>query len=335
MSLSRKVFQVRLRVLLGSCGGLTGLYLSKLLRKISWAQVEILGFDTEKAIPTKFFLDRFFTIPHSKDEEAFINALLQLLTEEKVDIYLPLHSLEVRTVSKYEGLIKSKCNTKFVVSPYETFLALDNKLSMYLNLSKVGIKVPKLYDTCPDDEEFPIFYKPASGSGSKGVMVLKNREQYELTKKAFPNGLYLEYLEGKEYTVDAIFDLGGRLLGYNQRVRLKTLGGAATVTKNDFSVNIDRELKLIETNFLIKGPANFQFFHTNKGEIVFTDVNLRFASGGLPLTVTSGLNIPEIVLKLLVGAPVDPSECVPDRKPRIMYRYFEEIYDEEIDHLRS
>lgn len=316
----------KLRVLLGSCGGLTGLYLSKLFKKSDYADFEIYGFDAEEKNPTKFFVDKFFVIPNASNEERFLSSLINLLKNEKIDVYFPLHSKEIRVISKFEDRLRNSVNTKFIVSPYQSFVILDNKRTLYESLSKVGLRVPKIYDKNSIPEQFPIFFKPESGSGSKGVMVIDNKEEFQILKKQ--NGLFLELLKGTEYTVDVVFDQNGNLLGYNQRIRIKTLGGAAVITQNNYDVDIGSYLKVMAKEFTIKGPANFQFFKTLQNDIVFTDANLRFASGGLPLSVASGLNIPIITLKLLMGEKIDPKECSPDKKPRIMYRYFDEIFEE-------
>jgi carbamoyl-phosphate synthase large subunit len=317
-----------LRILLGSCGGLTGLYLSKLFRKSKYANFEIYGFDAQSKNPTKFFVDKFFILPNSSSEKLFLDALINLLNKEKIDIYFPLHSKEIRVISKFEDKIRNLVSARFIVSPYQSFLVLDNKRTLYESLSKLGLRAPKIYSNKipPSDEDFPIFFKPESGSGSKGTMIIDTKAEFEILKKE--RGLFLELLKGTEYTVDMICDQAGNLLGYNQRTRIKTLGGAAVITENNYEIDVGTYLNDIAKHFKIKGPANFQFFKTENNEVVFTDANLRFASGGLPLSVASGLNIPLIVVKLLVGDKIDPQECSPDKKSRIMYRYFEEIFEE-------
>jgi len=316
----------KIRILLGSCGGLTGLYLSKLFKKSDYANFEIYGFDAEQQNPTKFFVDRFFIVPNASNEELFLNALISLLKKENIDIYFPLHSKEIRVVSKFEEKIRNSVDTKFIVSPYESFLVLDNKRTLYESLEKLRLRVPEIYSSVPSEDKFPLFFKPESGSGSKGTMIVETKEEFEILKKQ--KGLFLEFIRGTEYTVDTICDQNGTLLGYNQRIRIKTLGGAAVITENNYEIDVGTYLKDIVKNFMIKGPANFQFFRTKNEEIVLTDANLRFASGGLPLSVASGLNIPLITVKLLMNDRIDPKECMPDRKKRTMYRYFEEIFEE-------
>lgn len=89
----------------------------------------------------------------------FLSSLIQLLNNEKIDVYLPLHSSEIRVISKYEDYIKSLSNTKFIVSEFRSFMFLDNKKNLYISLADLGIRVPKIFDenTPPLSNEFPIF----------------------------------------------------------------------------------------------------------------------------------------------------------------------------------
>jgi len=215
-----------------------------------------------------------------------------------------------------------------LISPYHTFQELDNKANAYRSLSKLGIRVPKLFETEEQLETFPVAAKPQIGSGSKGFVKINSYDEYKQFKEKNPDALIVEFLTGEEYTVDAFFDSTGKLVTYNQRIRLKTMGGAAVITVNDFTIDVREYIERIATSYTIVGPANFQFFKTTDGEIVFTDINLRFASGGLPLSVASGANIVELLLLELLGLEYDSSKYQSDRKKRIMYRYFEEIFEE-------
>ena len=58
----------------------------------------------------------------------------------------------------------------------------------------------------------------------------------------------------------------------------------------------------------------------------FIDINLRYASGGLPLTVASGLDIPRLLLELLDGKVISPLGCC-GNDGLTMYRYFDEYFE--------
>jgi len=317
-----------MKILIGSCGGLTGLYLSRLIRTFQWLDAELFGFDISDKVPTKFFIDYHYILPPSNEEEHFIKALSELLNREDIDVYIPTHSFEGRVLSKYADDLRNIVRTRFVISPFKSFEALENKKNLYNNLDKLGIDTPRRFSKDHTNWSFPLFVKPIYGSGSKNTVVVRSINELDLYVERTDDVLILEYLTGTEYTVDTYFSKNGELIGYNQRIRLKNIGGAAVITENNYDVDVGEQIKTISKNFPILGPANFQFFFTNDGRIVFTDVNLRFASGGLPLTVRSGLNIPALLIKDLLNMRIDPSDFLLDKKRRVMYRYFCEMFEE-------
>jgi len=320
-----------MKILIGSCGGLTGYYLAKYLRKllpnlIKSNEFLIYGSDSSDVIPTKRIVNKLFVVPHSKYEQEFLNSLITIINSEKVDIYIPTHSTEVRVISKHEEFLRNKTSVKFLISPKTSFEILDNKLRAYKFLNNTGIKTPKFWEDPESIEFFPVIAKTPVSSASKNIFITNSREEAYVLKKKYKEIFFSEYLNGKEYTVDAFFNKKGELVTYNQRIRIKTIGGAAVISQNNFDIDVKDELEIISKNVKIIGPANFQFFNI-EGTPVFTDINLRFASGGLPLSVESGANIVKLLILELLNIPYNKEDYTSDRKNRIMYRYFEEWYE--------
>ncbi len=318
----------KIKILIGSCGGLTGLYIAKYLKRDFFIDCEVYGTDFNENIPTKKFLDKFFKVPHLTDELNFIERLIFVLNHEKVDVYLPTHSKETYLISKNEKYIRDNVKAKFIISPYETYKLFENKKITYLTLMNLGIDVPKVYRKEQEINLFPIYTKPEVGSGSKNSFILNNNEEVSLIKRLYPNNFFIEYINGSEYTVDCIYSSLGDFISYNQRIRNKTLGGAAIVTTNNFDIDFKSEIIKISNKYKIKGPCNFQFFYNGKRKILI-DINLRFASGGLPLTIESNVDIIEIMIKDMLNVAINKYDYIPDKKNRTMYRYFEEFYEVE------
>lgn len=317
-----------MKILIGSCGGLTGVYLSRNLKRLlGIPNITLLGFDSNSEVVTRFFLDDFFIIPPATEENLFVQDLVKLLNDAKPDVYIPVHSNEVRVISKYAQVLRSQTPTQFLISPYGTYEVLDDKLKAYEELNEMGISTPKYFISASNITNFPVLAKPRRSSGSKGITFCNNRRLAEALEESWNDLVFVELIQGREITVDAFFDAQGRLVTYNQRERLKVLGGAAIVTRNDFSNDVKDYLVKIASRLKIIGPANFQFFIDNEGRTLFTDVNLRFASGGLPLSVESGVNLVKLYVLEALGQPYNPSEFQSDRKKRTMYRYFEELYE--------
>lgn len=316
-----------MKILIGSCGGLTGFYLIKELKKIKRDGFKIFGIDIDELNPSKFFLDNFFIVPKLLEEEKYINSLIEILNKEQIDIYIPTLSKEIKVISKYEKKIRESTKSRFLVSPYKSIEELENKERCYKNLKILNIKVPELYEKV-EELKFPVFMKPKYGSGSKNSLKIYNLDEYKFYTKKYNDVFFMENLEGKEYTIDTYFDKKGNLISYNQRERIKSNGGAVVITKNNYNYDFQDIILKISKNYMIKGSANFQFIIQDEIPYLI-DINLRFASGGLPLSIKSGLNIIELLIKDLYNIEFEEKDYKIDKKERIMYRYYEELFYEE------
>lgn len=310
------------RVLIGSCGGLTGCYLARRFKKMGGCTV--IGADCTEHNAARPFLDEFAVLPDASSSE-FRTGLAEVLDRYEIDCYLPTHSRETRAVAKHEAWLRRVWDGNLLISPYETYLRLGGKRSSSKNLHQIGIPVPRLIETPGPEVLYPVFMKPDEGSGSKRTQTVESEILHREYARLYPDCVFFQLIRGTEYTVDCMFDAGGHLLAYNQRVRLKSMGGGVIVTQNNYDFDILPYLKKIESAFVIKGCVNFQYI-LSEGVPYFTDINLRYASGGLPLTVASGIDVPRILLDIWAGNPLDyVRSCGADRK--VMYRYFEEWYE--------
>lgn len=316
----------RHKLLIGSCGGLTGVYLAKCFRKLGG--FDIWGSDANETSVGKFFVDKMVCLPKS-DQTDFIDRLLRTFHDEQIDFYIPTHSTEMYAVAKNEQYIREKSDVQFIISPIETYDALTDKEIAYSNLKRIEVPTPKIYRRCEDVPNGNyVFYKKKIGSGSVDCGVLKNMDEISTVMNVRKEDyLFCEYIEGDTYTVDCLFSEDGELLGYNQRMRDKCIGGAVSITTNSNLINILPYLEKIAKYWKMKGTVNFQYI-LNNGYPYFIDVNLRYASGGLPLSVASGVNVPLAMKKMFLGEKIYKNEFMSDFSDRRMYRYYEEIIDE-------
>lgn len=310
-----------IRVLIGCNGGLTGVYLSKNLREIP--NIRIYGADSSDVSVGKYFVDRQYYLPKAGTPQ-FIEQLICLLEREQIDVYLPTHSLETEVIAANRKVLQDTVRTKFMVSPIETYKELNDKQAANLNLSAIGIPVPKLINGLAD--QYPIFMKKKVGSGSRGTLVIDNAVIHKAYLDTCQDVSFFQMIQGEEYTVDCLFDNNGKLLGYNQRKRIKTIGGAVSITQNSNEFNILPWLNKLAYRWTFCGCVNFQYILKN-GSPYFIDINLRYPSGGLPLTVASGLDIPKLIVRMLCGEKITISMCKTKLTYRRMYRYFEEIFE--------
>lgn len=315
----------RKKVLVGSCGGLAGVYLAR--RFACNPALSVFGADIDPDVVTRFFVSKVYKLPRC-DSDSYVDELVDLLVSEEVDFYIPTHSTETREVARHDEEIRSKApNVSFLVCPFDTFEALDDKQAMTKNLSASGIPTPELIAReAIHSASYPLFVKRRIGSGAYGAMIVQTPSEMEAVLAKDPDLLAFECMKGPELTIDCMFDRQGHLLGFNQRRRIRTSGGAVVVTKNDYTIDCEPYLRKFESSWVFRGCVNFQCI-VSDGAPYFTDVNLRYPAGGLPLSVESGLDVPRMLIEVLSGADTCSLICEVDRSSRAMYRYYDEVFE--------
>jgi carbamoyl-phosphate synthase large subunit len=119
-----------------------------------------------------------------------------------------------------------------------------------------------------------------------------------------------------------VFDIQGNFVVAVPRERIKVSAGISSVgriTKNDILINF---VKKISKNLKFWGPINFQFKKDKKGILKLIEINPR-CSGGMAITMESGLNPPELTLKLLKGEVISKKEL--QWKEVTVLRYLSEV----------
>jgi len=173
--------------------------------------------------------------------------------------------------------------------------------------------------------ERPVVVKPPASKGQRGFRILISsyrdfKEIYE-SKPTDPyiNGefflnlykhsgegmelLVMEYLPGKEFTVDALC-MDGKTLVIVPRERVKIAQGIsviAKIIKNDELIEVTKKInELFRFNYVI----NAQFKYGYDGKPKLLEINPRVA-GTVCATIEAGANLPYLAIKLALGEDLD------------------------------
>jgi carbamoyl-phosphate synthase large subunit len=308
-------------ILLTSAGGLSGIFLSKHLKNTG--SYKLVAIDRSERNPLLNWVDSFYTVP-SVTDELYLQKIVDIIKLEQIEIIIPITSFDVEFFSMPDVKLKLD-SVKYLLLDYDIQQKLSNKHTCYEYLNKIDILTPFIYKN-NDMINFPVIMKPKEGTGSKDVVLIENEFDLNYWTKKNTNYILVEYIPGKEYTADCFFDANGVCVGVNVRERIKMNGGGAVITQNDYNIDLKKLLYKLESTGEIKGPVNFQFKVLNNGDILVFDFNTRFASGGLPLTVKSGFDIPNILINYLKGEKV--VKWIPNKKNDCLclIKYFEEYY---------
>ena len=307
------------------------------LRKVKERKIRIVATDVHRDAAGLYLADKYYIVPYGTDP-AYPEEMLKIASRENVDIILPLSSLELLALSRFKKRFEEKCIRVLISAPEKIAIAL-NKYRTYRFLEEKGftkilpkyhlVKSIKELEDAAENLGFPakpFIIKPPQGKGQRGFRIIVKQKISSVTdflntkpydaymdyhelirilgkEENFPPLLVMEFLPGKEYTIDVLCKEG---ISYAAvpRYRKRTTLGVSTIgvtERNEELIKITRNLiRLFGFDYII----NIQFKYDENGEPKLLEVNPRIA-GTVCLTIESGINLPYAAIKLALGEPVN------------------------------
>ncbi|NGM67216.1 ATP-grasp domain-containing protein [Sphingobacterium sp. SGR-19] len=224
-------------------------------------------------------------LPFLNDED-FIPELNELIRKEEIKLIFPTDDTAALELTKHRGNI----NAQIISADYSTNEICRFKSKTY-ELFKEDSFCPKVFLTVLDDNEYPIFSKPDVGQGAQGVKIVKCREEHRTLKKD-RDTLFVEYLPGKEYTIDCFTDRKGKLLftGARERAEVK-MGISFKSYEFPMTDEIRKIAEKINEKLKFRGLWFFQLKEDTEGRLKLLEVSTRTA-GTMGYFRHKGVNLP-------------------------------------------
>jgi hypothetical protein len=184
-------------------------------------------------------------------------------------------------------------------SKYETTSVCESKLETYKLLHR-HVKCPVIFQENDQINKFPLFTKPIIGYGSRNAY--KINEPKELNKIDYSTQLLLEYLPGKEYTIDCFTGEKSKLLFVGARERIRTVNGISVNTKTDsnLTTNFIDIANIINSIIEFEGSWFFQMKEDEFNKLTLLEIACRFA-GSSSVQRVRGVNFALANLYLKMG----------------------------------
>ncbi len=173
------------------------------------------------------------------DAPDFVDEINKIVEHHSIDFIIPTHDSVVLKMAENQQIIKATV----VTSCAETCQICRSKGRTYELFEKL-IPTPQVY-ALNETMSFPVFLKPDVGQGTKGTYKANTREEVEFYVKKDPTLLALEYLPGKEYTVDCFTDRNGTLLFVSGRERTRIYNGISVNSKQVTDVRFQEIAEII------------------------------------------------------------------------------------------
>lgn len=278
--------------------------------KLYSASIDVLN-------PAPFYFKDHLIIP-SIYEENWITELNNIIEKFSIDYIFPAYDDIIVELAKN----KEKIEAQIISSPLKTCLQTRSKSKTYEILKNI-IPIPKIYESEDDVNNFPVFLKPDKGQGSKNTYKVKSPRELSFLMKKHENLLILEYLSGKEYTIDCFTDREDGLLFCEGRERRRIRSGISVNSKIIFREEFESYAKLISEYFNFYGAWFFQLKEDREGILKLMEIAPRIA-GTMALNRVRGINFPLLSIyekeRIKVKTLINNYEIIIDRSFKNKYK---------------
>ncbi len=259
-----------LKVVLTAAGCPGAATLIRMLRANGEREMRVIGVDVRADAVGRFLCDDFAIVPPGAGDD-YVPALAAVVARERPDVLLVQSSAEVGPVARSRATFTDLGARVLVAAPEAVALCTD-KAAMYAALQGTTVAQPKSVVPASLDEfvaaardlgypDAPVCFKPPVAKGSRGFHVLQPRVDIArrllaerggnlpLTlddfvaafrdARPFPRLLLMEFVEGPEYTVDALAGAGEVILHQ-------------TKTREDISAGLAMAFKTVDRPDLVR-----------------------------------------------------------------------------------
>lgn len=215
------------------------------------------------------------------DSPRFLEQLLPIIVRQRIDAIYPTMDAVAETLQNLAG----RLGIRVIGSDARATALCASKNATYDLLSH-RIPLPRRYVSLSDVEAFPVFIKPDRGYGARNSLRADTLDAARtFLARAHPDVmLLLEYLPGREWTVDCFTDRHGTLRFHGVRRRNRISNGVSVNTSpsEDFAEEFAHWAHTINGLLKPRGAWFFQAREDSLGQPRLLEVAARLGgSSGL------------------------------------------------------
>ena len=264
---------------------------------------------------------KFFQAPLAKNQESYINFLLELCKENNINCICPLTDVEIDVINTN----RSKFDDVLLAFPEKHVLEIvRNKENLYNYFKDDAIiSTPETRTIINIDKSFfPCIAKPKNGRSSEGLFVLKKIEEKNILED-IDNYIFQKKIEGQIHTVDYVRFASQKKDFQIQREELiRTSNGAGLTVKITEDPQLSYIVSHIGNKLDINGCICMEFIKNAQGHYFLIDINPRF-SAGVAFSFMAGYDFPNAHINALTNQKFPhPSEL---KKYGIIQKKYHEI----------
>ena len=283
---------------------------------------QLIAVDSDALAPALQVADRSHSLPRFSDNNC-LELLLTICRTQAIDAIIPMTNKAIDFLNTHREEL-SGGNRRLFIPECSTIEICHDKWNLWKFMELEGFNSPKTFLLAESDppDTFPLIAKERSGEGGKNQSLIENQRDLDYCIDKYPNHIYQELIQGREFSVDLFADVKGIPQLIVPRERLSVRGGEVMTSKINMDESIINLVKALSPRLALTGPCNIQGILDENSTFFFTDLNLRFGSGSVH-TIAAGGNIPLMIYQEMAGQNLlEPS--IQDHS--VMTRYPENIF---------
>lgn len=291
----------------------------ELRRSLAWLkEVDLYSASSSCEGHSQFVFARHFCVPSVLDE-GWLPSLQRVIDENRITHIFPAHDDVLLALSEHAGSLRAKV----VTSPRATCRVARFKTATIRRLAN-RLPTPRIYETPAEIDAYPVFVKPDRGQGAQRTDVATNRAELEMLLHRDPDRIVLEFLPGREFTVDCFSDRERGLLYTRGRERHRIRNGIAMRSAFTEDSRFEDYAASISGELAFHGAWFFQLKEDALGRLCLLEIAPR-VGGTSCLSRVSGVNLALLSLyeseRIQVDIPRPGYQMVVDRALENRYRH--------------
>lgn len=289
--------QAAYRVLIFPAGTEIGLELNAALR--TERGVELYGASGPVCHGQRVFARYKSGLPYVTDP-AFETTFRQLLLDWKIDAVFPAHDDAILALATMRDRLPAK-----ILAPNTRACTVCRSKSQTYKALGSAEYLPTVYSSPHDVTDYPVFVKPDSGEGSRGVARIDTEPSLMAALDADPSRIIVEHLPGPEFTVDCYTDVSGTLLFAGARTRERVRNGISVSSRpTELGTAVQTIAAHISDTLGMQGAWFFQLKEAADGKTLkLLEVAPRVA-GTMCVHRAQGVNFAALTVHEARGNPV-------------------------------
>jgi carbamoyl-phosphate synthase large subunit len=264
----------------------------------------VVAVDPNPLAPAQYAAQHRYSVPPISDPD-YVPALRSLCQEHGIGAVVPLTDLDLEVL----GHARQSGELPALVPDPEIARATFDKYEAHLLLERLGLPSPPTVLPGQEAEGFPVMVKPRQGSGARSIHRADDSAAAAFFVSYVKEPTMLQhFMDGPEFSIDALSDLSGRCLNAIPRTMIESRGGESIKgTVIDDAELIELGRRVVEA-LGVRGPCTVQVFRDRQIGLGITDVNTRFG-GAFPAPMYAALpgrTYPELIVRMARGEQVEP-----------------------------